>query len=104
METLNSTAGRLMEAMESGVRAGMTVDDWVVFVGPEGGYQMIAGYEGSLESLAWQRGARQAWRMLRRDGEVAVVGRNGAERCELRTPLPRKGVKHLIQQVAVYSI
>jgi hypothetical protein len=104
VETLNSMAGRLMEAMESGARAGMTVDDWVVFVGPEGGYQMIAGYEGSLESLAWERGARKAWRMLRRDAEVVVEGRDGAGRCEMRTPLPRTGVKHLVQQAAIYSI
>lgn len=93
-----------MEAMESGARAGITVDDWVVFVGPEGGYQMIAGYEGSLESLAWERGAKQSWRLLRRGGEVVVEGRDGAGRCEMRAPLPRPRVKHLVQQVALYSI
>lgn len=95
---------KALEAMQSAATAGMTVDDWVVFIGPEGGYQMIAGYEGSLDALSWDRGARQAWRMLRRDGEVVVEGRDGVERCALRTPVPRHGPKHLVQQAAVYSI
>lgn len=93
-----------MDAMQSGAHAGMAVDDWVVFIGPEGGYQMIAGYEGSLDALAWDRGARQAWRVTRRDGGLLVEGREGGRRCEIRTPRPRPSVKQLLAQCAVYSV
>ncbi|MBE0656591.1 MAG: hypothetical protein IH602_02820 [Bryobacteraceae bacterium] len=107
MDTLRGTAGRLMtamEAMQSAASAGMTVDDWVVFIGPEGGYQMIAGYEGSLDALAWDRGARQAWRMTRRNGELLVEGKEGGRSCALCSPLPRPSVKLLVAQCAVYSV
>lgn len=95
---------KAMEAMRSGANAGMTVDDWVVFIGPEGGYQMIAGYEGSLDALAWDRGARRAWRMTRKDGELVVEGREGDRSCELCAPAPRPSVKQLVGQCAVYSV
>lgn len=95
---------KAMEAMQSAANAGMTVDDWAVFIGPEGGYQMIAGYEGSLDALAWDRGARQAWRMTRRNGELLVEGKEGDRSCELVSPLPRPSVKLLVAQCAVYSV
>lgn len=93
-----------METMRAGMCSGAAVEDWVVFTGPEGGYQMIAGYEGTLDSLAWERGARQAWRMVRRDGEVFVEGREGMNRCEVRSPLPRSSVRNIVPHSAVYAV
>lgn len=104
MDTLQSTARRLLEAMQSGAEAGMAVNDWVVFVGPEGGYQLIAGYEGSLDSLAWEHGAKRMWRLTRQDSELLVDGKQGLQSCQLRSPAPRRSVRELVAHSAVYGV
>lgn len=93
-----------MEAMQSGAQAGMAADDWVVFLGPEGGYQLIAGYEGSLESLVWVHGARRMWRMSRKDGELLVDGKEGSLSCQFRSPAPRRSVSQLVPHSAIYTV
>ncbi len=93
-----------MDVLRAAADAGMASEDWVVFVGPQGGYQMIADYDGSLESLTWDKGATRAWRITRRGGHLEVTGQDRHRVCELRHEARRLGPCKLLPQSALYRV
>lgn len=93
-----------MEVLEAGVQAGLASGEWMVFVGPEGGYQMISGYGGSLESLEWDRGASRAWRVGRQRGHLVVEGRGAAGRCVIERAAPDQQARKILSQAALYRV
>jgi len=104
VDTLREDADKLMSVFQAGAAAGMSSGDWVVFVGPEGGYQMIAGYGGSLESLQWDKGATRAWSVSRRGSRLVVEGRTSTDRCLIENAAPMQQAKTVLGQVALYRI
>ncbi len=93
-----------MDVLRTADATGMASEDWVVFVGPQGGYQMIADYDGSLESLTWDKGATQAWRVTRRGGSLKVVGKTMAGGCELNADTRSAGARRIPPQSALYRL
>jgi hypothetical protein len=101
---LREDADKLMSVLQAGTEAGMSSGDWVVFVGPEGGYQMIAGYGGTLESLQWDKGATRAWSVGRRGSRLVVEGRTSTDRCRIESAAPNQQARTMVGQAALYRI
>ena len=53
---LLNNARTILDTAVDAERAGAEPTDWTIFVGPDGGLEMIAGLDNSLESLTWSRG------------------------------------------------
>ncbi|MBI5086645.1 MAG: hypothetical protein HZB13_18870 [Acidobacteria bacterium] len=104
MDGLLEDAQGLLETATDAVQAGVGTGDWAVFIGPEGGVQMIAGSESSLESLAWSRGARSAWRVSRQGARVRVEGAKGDRRCMLESAARDGVVRRLLGDVRLYEV
>lgn len=96
-------AAQLMEAALAAARAGGSDDGWTVFLGPEGGFQMIAGAEMEPAALAWWRGARAVWQVRRQGGRIRVEGWAGGQRCLLEAPAPQRAVAALISEQRLYA-
>lgn len=96
-------AAQLMEAAQAAARAGGSEEGWTVFVGPEGGWQMIAGVEHDPAALAWARGAHAVWRVRRLAGRIRVEGWAGGHHCVLESPAPGQAVAGLVGNQRMYA-
>jgi hypothetical protein len=92
------------DAERIGLTSGMAPSDWTIFIGSEGGLEMIAGVEHSLDSLAWSRGARMAWQVTHRGGGVRVEGLAARERCKLELETPRQAAWMLLGGAGMYQL
>lgn len=101
---LLENAQRLMETATSSVEAGLGDCDWTVFIGPQGGLQMIAGREERLESLTWSRGAQAAWQISRQGERVRVEGRHGDQRCLLESTARDGAVHRVLSNIRLYEL
>jgi hypothetical protein len=97
-------AARLLESAANVAEAGMGGGDWTVFIGPEGGVQMVAGAAESLESLVWSRGARAAWQIVNRGGSVRVEGWEAGQRCMLEAPKAGRRAERLLGDLRLYEL
>lgn len=104
MSRFLENAQRIFQAAEDASQAGMPPSEMTIFIGPEGGIQMIAGSEWSLESLAWARGAQMAYRVSQQDHTVTVVGRAGSRTCLFETETPNGAARRLLSNRVNYSI
>jgi len=86
---LTENTRRIMDTAMDANRMGLDPSDWTIFIGPEGGLELIAGLDNPLESLTWSRGARMAWQVRHEGGGVRVEGLTAGERCRLRQDSPR---------------
>lgn len=57
-----------------------------ILIGWAGDVRMISGSDCPLESLQAEHGARMAYRVSERQGQVRIEGRFGACRCVLESP------------------
>lgn len=62
--------------------------DWAILIGPDGQIRMMQTDGWSLPSLATEHGARTAYRISRRGGQVELEGRRGNQICVLRSESP----------------
>jgi hypothetical protein len=85
-------------------RGGIEPSDWTIFIGPEGGLEMIAGLDNPLDSLAWCRGARMAWQVKHLGGGVRVEGLAAHERCRLEFESPRQTARMLLGTCGMYQL
>jgi hypothetical protein len=92
------------DAERIGLTSGMDPSDWTIFIGPEGGLEMIAGAENPLDSLAWSRGARMAWQVTHLGGGVRVEGLAARERCKLELESPRQAASMLLGGAGLYQL
>ena len=80
-----------MEQLLEGARtaAGGETGSMTVLIGPDNGIRMIADSDWPLDSLALERGAKSAFRVIReRNGRVRVEGREGSRRCVMESLSP----------------
>ena len=104
MQALIENAQRILDTAVEAQHSGLDSSDWTIFVGPEGGLEMIAGSETSLDSLTWSRGARMAWQLRHgRDG-IRVEGRSTIQRCRLETEPPARAARLLLGAGHMYQI
>ncbi|MCS7043925.1 MAG: hypothetical protein NZR01_14155 [Bryobacteraceae bacterium] len=96
-------AGQLLEAALAAARAGGNEEGWTVFVGPEGGWQMIAGAEHEPAALAWSRGARAVWKVSRAGTSIRVEGWAEGQHCLLEAAAPGRAVCALIGEQRLYA-
>jgi hypothetical protein len=82
----------------------MEVDSWTVFLGPEGGWRIIAGFEGPLHSLTWNHGARQAWRASRQGDQLCVEGFAAEGSCRILRKAPKTREAGLVSSAALYQV
>jgi hypothetical protein len=104
VNALLDNANRLLETAADCCAAGMDSSDWTIYFGPQGGLQMVAGADQSLESLAWTRGALSAWHVIRSHDKVRVEGRHGHQRCLLEAPAPQRHLRQLLSDVRLYEL
>ena len=104
MHSLIENARRILDtAIEAG-QSGLDASDWTIFVGPEGGLEMIAGAETPLDSLTWSRGARMAWQLRHNGDAIRVEGRSPLERCRLETESPSRAARMLLGSGRLYQL
>lgn len=104
VDALLSNARRLLDTAADSVACGLGGGDWTVFIGPEGGLQMIAGRETALDSLAWSHGATAAWQVSRSGGRVRVEGQCSRERCLLEARVPDGITRRLLNDTRMYEV
>lgn len=93
-----------MDTAVDAERTGIEPSDWTIFIGPEGGLEMIAGVDNPLDSLAWSRGARMAWQVKHLAGGVRVEGLAARERCRLEFESPRQTARMLLATSGMYQL
>jgi len=104
VDRLKSDAAKMMEVMRGAYSAHIPSQDWVVFVGPEGGYQFIADYGGTLDSLRWSEGAVRSWRLARRCNSLVVEGSSAAGKCVIEEQAPAMTLHQMLPRTALYRI
>lgn len=104
MNQLLDNTARLLETASCCANAGLPASDWTLFIGPEGGLQMVAGAAQSLESLVWSRGARSAWQVLHGESSVRVEGWQGGQHCILESPRPGSAATRLLANQRLYEL
>jgi hypothetical protein len=102
--SLLHNAKQLLETAAGSVEAGLDTGDWTVFIGPEGGLQMIAGAEHALSSLTADRGATAAWSVSRQSGKVRVEGLAGTDHCVLESRPRSANLRRLVSDVRLYEL
>jgi hypothetical protein len=93
-----------MDTAVDSERMGIEPSDWTIFIGPEGGLEMIAGVEHPLDSLTWSRGARMAWQVSHLGGAVRVEGVAARERCRFELASPRQAARMLLGTAGMYQL
>lgn len=101
---LTENAQRILDTAVDAQRIGGEASDWTIFIGPEGGLEMIAGVDNPLDSLAWSRGARMAWQVRHEDGGVYVEGCAARERCKLELAPPQRVARMLLGGMGMYQL
>jgi len=101
---LTENTHRIMDTAIDAERLGMDSSDWTIFIGPEGGLEMIAGLDNPLDSLTWSRGARMAWQVKHEGTGVRVEGRAAWERCRLERESPRQTARMLLGASGMYQL
>lgn len=104
MSRFLENAQRIFQTAEEAALAGLQPSEMTIFIGPEGGIQMISGTEWSLESLAWARGAQMAYRVSQQNHTVTVVGRAGSRTCLFRAETSNGTARQLLSSQALYSV
>ena len=104
MTSLLQNAKELLETATGSAEAGLDTGDWTVFIGPEGGLQLIAGSEYALASLTADRGASAAWSISRQSGTVRVEGLAGTDRCILESSPRTATLRRLVSDVRLYEL
>ena len=104
VDALLNNARKLLETATDSVECGLGGGDWMVFYGPEGGLQMIAGNDQELASLEWSRGATAAWQVSRSGGRVRVEGHSGDERCLLESRAKDGIARCLLNDWRMYEV
>lgn len=84
--------------------SGCAGSDYTLFIGPEGGLQMVAGAAESLEALSWTRGATSAWQVLNRPDAVRVEGWEQGRRCILESPRPACRAARVLGDLRLYEL
>jgi len=104
VQALIENAQRILDTAVEARHNGLDSSDWTIFVGPEGGLEMIAGSDTPLDSLTWSRGARMSWQLRHgRDG-IRVEGRSTVERCRLETEPPARAARLLLGSGRLYQL
>jgi len=104
VQALIENAQRILDTAVEARHNGLDSSDWTIFVGPEGGLEMIAGAEAPLDSLTWSRGARMAWQLRHAGGGIRVEGRSPFERCRLETETPSHAARMLLGSERLYQL
>jgi hypothetical protein len=101
VHTLLDNTARLLDTASAACLLTPCPTDYAVFIGPEGGLQMVAGAAQSLPSLAWTHGARCVWQVSHRPTSVRVEGWQAGQRCVLESPMP---APRLVADLRLYSL
>jgi len=98
---LIDNARRLLETAVAAAGPGGS-QEWTVLYGPEGGLQILAGTDRSLESLTLTHGATAVWHVNRRCGRITVEGLSHGERIRLETEAPASA--RLLTDLPLYQL
>ncbi len=95
-------AAELLETAQASAAAG-SEGEWTVLLGPNGGWQMMAGAEYEPRALAAARGAQAVLRVLRRPGVVRVEAWDPGGRCLLEARSAGQRMERLIADQRLYA-
>ena len=104
MQALIENAQRILDTAVEARRNGLDSSDWTIFIGPEGGLEMIAGSDTPLDSLTWRRGARMSWQLRHGQDGIRVDGHSTVERCHLETEPPARAARLLLGSGCFYQL
>ena len=70
-----------------------------ILIGVEGGVRLLADSDWPLDRLLAERGARTAYRVSERAGQVRLEGRTGSQACRLQTETPQSIARRLLNSI-----
>jgi len=76
-------AQQILDAASAAAAHGQAPSEMTILMDDAGGIRMFADSDWPLDTLALQHGARAAYRVSGRGGDVRVEGREGSRRCVL---------------------
>ena len=77
-------AEQIFAAAKTATLRGEACTEMTILIGKDGGIQLLADSDWPLDPLAVHHGARAAYRVCQRNGEIRVEGREGDRSCLLR--------------------
>jgi hypothetical protein len=89
-------AHEILEAAESAAARGLSCSEWTVLVTQEGAIRMFADSDWPLDSLAGEHGARAAYRVSDRQGNLRVEARSGSRTCTIASTTQRRVARLLL--------
>ena len=93
--SFTAQAYEILEAAESAAARGLACAEWTVLVTREGAIRMFADSDWPLDSLAGEHGARAAYRVSERHGNLKVEARSGSRTCTIEST-PQNRVARLL--------
>ena len=88
---------QILETAEAAVARGETCTEMSILIGQDGGIRMFAGSDWPLESLAYDHGARAAYRVSQHCGAVRVEARDGSRTCLMESIGPREVARRMLR-------
>jgi hypothetical protein len=89
-------AYEILEAAETAASRGIACSEWTVLVTQEGAIRMFADSDWPLASLAGEHGARAAYRVSERHGNLKVEARSGSRTCTIESTTQNRVARLLL--------
>ena len=83
MSRFTEQAENILVTAETAAWRGEQCADLTILIGQDGGIHMLSDSDWPLDSLTSHHGAKAAYRVMQRNGEVRVEGREGTRTCLL---------------------
>lgn len=93
-----------MEAALQAAAAGGGSESLSVLIGAGGEIHLIVDSDWPLQRLAAERGAPMAYRVTRRNGQIAISGQHGHTTCWMQTTAPKPRFLALLRDQPRYSV
>lgn len=83
MSRFTEQAASILATAEAAAWRGEQCADLTILIGQDGGIHMLSDTDWPLDSLTSHHGAKAGYRVIQRNGEVRVEGREGTRTCLL---------------------
>lgn len=90
-------AQRAQQLLEAASASPGVATEMTVLIGHDGSLQLCADSDWPLDSLARERGAKAAYRVMRRGEAIRVEGREGMRTCVLESRGQAEAARELLR-------
>ncbi len=86
-----------MQQLFESAQSAASPSEMTILIGQDDAIRMIAGSDWPLDSLALDRGAKSAYRVIGSfDGTIRIEGREGSRRCVMESTTPAHTARLLL--------